>query len=533
MKFSLTPVQPNQVGFSYDVPTNGTLNLINETYADPPVPGMEDSQKSWQVLNGTFSSLNGSQTANTTELASMAVWHMIQGFFGTFPQYRFSANRTVGINLFAESYGGRYGPVFAETFNNQNALRAQGSLPRNSTFALQLQSLGIINGCVDTETQTPYYPLFASDNTYGFQAISSTEADLYEAQFSESGGCQDLLAQCLTNVDASDPSGGGNVSSVNSVCEDALQACDQISQPYYNSGRSPYDMAAPFTSPFPPDTYLEYLNQGSIQGAIGSPINFTTTSGAVFSDFMNTGDMARGGDIERLAALLANGTKIGLMYGDRDYICNWYGGEAVSKSIANAAGGSYAAGFNQSGYAPIIVNDSYIGGAVRQFGNLSFSRIYQAGHSVASYQPETAFQVFARIIMGSSVSTGEPIDLGSYSSDGSANATETDTLPPQPSPTCWIRDFGSTCDGDAYDLAAQGKGVVINGVLYSSSADWPLATEASTTTKGAASTPSVALTGVFTATETPESGAAALISEMGGQWWAIGLIVVQCLFLAL
>ena len=83
---------------------------------------------------------------------------MVQGFLTTFPQYQpstLSDNSSLGINLFAESYGGRYGPVFAETFVKQNARRESGELPYNSTIDVHLSSLGIVNGCVDMETQVP------------------------------------------------------------------------------------------------------------------------------------------------------------------------------------------------------------------------------------------------------------------------------------------------------------------------------------------------------------------------------------------
>jgi carboxypeptidase C (cathepsin A) len=65
------------------------------------------------------------------------------------------------------------------------------------------------------------------------------------------------------------------------------------------------------------------------------------------------------------------------MYGDRDYQCNWIGGEAISLAIKSNASSS----FMKAGYANIETNSSYVGGFVRQYGNLSFSRVFQAGHA--------------------------------------------------------------------------------------------------------------------------------------------------------
>ncbi|WAO86548.1 Carboxypeptidase [Fusarium falciforme] len=502
--------QPNQVGFSYDSPTRGTANFARGTVDVPPVPN--PNYPEWVFRNGTFSSGDREHTANTTQTAAMAVWHMVQGFLTTFPQYQPSSrgrNSSLGINLFAESYGGRYGPIFAETFQEQNVRRQNGELPSNSTIDVHLKSLGIVNGCVDMETQVPFYPIFASENSYNYKAMSPTDTSYYLDKYSSEGGCRDLLHQCGTAVSLGDPEGEGDEDAVNQVCSKARDECLDIQNAYFSSNRGAYDLAAPYADPFPPMTFQEYLNQAEVHRAIGSPVNYTMSNTNVFYEFAETGDIARDGNIPRLAALLNQGVRIGLMYGDRDYICNWMGGEAVSKNIAQEAGNAYSTGFPEAGYAPIIVNESYIGGVVRQFGNLSFSRIYQAGHAVPAYQPETAFQVFARIIMGTSVSTGKDIDAASYNTSGDANATHTDTLPKQMKPTCYVRDYGGTCDEDAQQLAIDNDGVVINGVLYSSSGDWPLnsktTTEARTTTVTAS--PTSDLTGVYTATETPDAGA--------------------------
>ncbi|KID67648.1 carboxypeptidase S1, partial [Metarhizium hybridum] len=511
--------QPNQVGFSYDTPTNGTLVLPNESMHQPPIQGKNNSLPSWTYMNGTFSTMNKSTTANTTQTAAIGVWHLIQGFLTTFPEYQPQPNSSIAVNLFAESYGGRYGPIFAEQWEMQNQKRTNGQLDANSTLEVRLSSLGIVNGCIDQEVQVPFYPIFANDNTYKYKALSDEAAAYYGRRFSAPGGCKDKVQQCAAVAMAQDPAGQGNQPEANRLCDAANTACFALQEPYSNSGRSVYDLAAPSRDPYPPLRFLDYVNQGHILQAIGSPINYTMTSNAVFQAFQDTGDLARGGNIKRLADLLNQGVRIGLMYGDRDYICNWLGGQAVSLAVANQTGSNYATGFPAAGYAPIIVNESYIGGLVRQYGNLSFSRIYQAGHSVAWYQPETAFQVFARIMMGTSVSTGETISLSSFNTTGPNVASHDEKLPAMPSTTCYIRAFASTCDYDAQDLASGGNGTVINGILYSKSADWPLATtQPPSSTSGQPTSTTMPLTGVFTATKVPDSGSAARLLASGMLW---------------
>ena len=191
---------------------------------------------------------------------------------------------------------------------------------------------------------------------------------------------------------------------------------------------------------------------------------------------------------------------------------------------------TYASAWNQAGYDDIVVNTSYVGGAVRQYGNFSFSRIYDAGHLVPFYQPETAFTVFTRIIDGTDLSTGELINASNFSSSGPTNATHTNSAPSKsPTTTCWLRSVNDTCTSDQIEEIAAGKGMVGAGVWYSNSKQYsapsssvtagkpgtPISrssTSSSSTAGGSSSSATTtALTGVFTATATPSptKGAAA------------------------
>jgi hypothetical protein len=418
----------------------------------------------------------------------------------------------VGVHLFAESYGGKYGPAFATLWEKQNRLRSNGTISRNGTFDINLASLGIVNGCVDDLIQMPYYPVMAVNNTFGLTAINPTRAKLASASFTASGGCRDLLNQCRAAVNAQDPENDGDVAVVNSICTNAYSNCNtNVMQPYFDAGRSVYDISHLLPDSFPPSTYLEYLNTPDFQAAIGSPVNYTETNYQVVNAFTSTGDYERQGLIPNIATLLNAGIRVGFMYGDRDYICNWLGGEAISLAVAQQAGGSYATLFPAAGYAPIITNTSYIGGVVRQYGNLSFSRVYDAGHSVPAYQPETAFEVFARIMTGTSVSTGEIINPSVYNTTGPLNATHTTSLPASPTNTCWLRNIGITCNDNQKNMIIANQGAIINGVLYDASSDWSspgsTATAAAGNPAGTGSvtvtTTTQVLTGLFTATSTP------------------------------
>lgn len=98
--------QPNQVGFSYDIATNGTFALNWDELRYKIIPwddSTEVPETNLTTLHGTFSSQKTVNTVNTTALAAHALWHFAQTWFFEFPYYKPSDNR---ISLWAESYGG-------------------------------------------------------------------------------------------------------------------------------------------------------------------------------------------------------------------------------------------------------------------------------------------------------------------------------------------------------------------------------------------------------------------------------------------
>jgi len=75
-----------------------------------------------------------------------------------------------------------------------------------------------------------------------------------------------------------------------------------------------------------------------------------------------------------------------LYAGDADYICNWFGGEAVSLKV-NYTG---AEEFRKAGYEGFVVGGKEYG-SVRERGNFSFVRVYESGHQVPYFQREFGF----------------------------------------------------------------------------------------------------------------------------------------------
>lgn len=407
-----------------------------------------------------------------------------------------------------------------------------GTYSSKTTIPITIQSLGIINGLVDPLVQDKYYPTFAYNNSYGIEAISLTE---------ELNALNNYTNQCVPAILACRSGGAdiyGDNSAVNAACENANAICDGIVSLAVRNGVYPYDIRQRIPSPDPPAAYQEYLNTASVLQSIGARVNFTESNNYVYEGFWDTGDMSRGHVIRDLADLLKRGVRVALIYGDADYICNWHGGQAISNAIAEAlhdfpatnttssrSSVTYADAFAAAGYADIVVNSTYVGGAVKQYGNLSFSRIYDAGHFAPYFQPETAFQIFARVIFGDNLSTGTSIDLTSFASTGSANATHKNSAPPTPAQTCWLRSWNASCSLDDTAAMLAGRGLVQNGIYYQDASSIILPSSSivaglpgipiSTSVSGGTLSSS-GLGGVYTATGTPRpsNGATALKTSL-------------------
>lgn len=67
-------------------------------------------------------------------------------------------------------------------------------------------------------------------------------------------------------------------------------------------------------------------------------------------------------------------------------------------------------------------------GESRQYGNFSFTRIYEAGHDVPFYQPLASLEIFKRVLGDLAVSDGKSAVTPTYESNGTAKATHTESF---------------------------------------------------------------------------------------------------------
>lgn len=164
--------------------------------------------------------------------------------------------------------------------------------------------------------------------------------------------------------------------------------------------------------------------------ALGVDVNYTQSNNEVYFAFQQTGDFVWPNFLEDLEDILSRPVRVALIYGDADYICNWFGGEAISL----AAKYKHSKQFQKAGYEPFLV-DGVEYGETREYGNFSFTRVYEAGHEVPYYQPEASLQLFNRTLNGWELPRGEKKVKHNSGSTGPKSATHTQSSVPLPTAT--------------------------------------------------------------------------------------------------
>ena len=387
--------QPNTVGFSYSYPVPGYVD--QSTFNIITLPNNTCPDYALESQCGTYAYPNETLVPSTTPQAAPNVWKTLQGFMGAFPQY--SRNK---FYFTTESYGGHYGPIFNEYFETQNAKNISGA------HEIALEAVVIGNGWYDPIIQYQAYYNYTvyPGNTYDFAPFNKSIENLMYNQLYGPGNCYDLLQDCALR-------------GIDQICSYADSFCANEVEGVYDTyaGRDEYDMRELEPDPFPPNSYVDYLNTEAVLKAIGGFTNFSDSSNVVGTAFGTTGDDGR--TLQTVADMLklieANITVI--MYtGDADYNCNWLGGQAVSQEVG-------APGFDQAGYVNITTPDGVVHGQVKQSGKFAFLRIYESGHEVPFYQPQVALSMFERVVGGLDVATGTENVTSGYVTKGTPEST--------------------------------------------------------------------------------------------------------------
>lgn len=315
---------------------------------------------------GVGFSYSGESVTNS-KAAGEDVYAFLELFFHKFPQFS-----QLGLHVAGESYAGIYIPMIAT------------EILKHPLRGFKFSSVLIGNGITDPEVQYHYYqPMVCGEG--GYPQIASDE-DCILMRKHESR-CENLILACYRVP--------------NSVtCVPAILYCDQkVFELTKKYGFNPYDVRDKCTDDCYADTayFTEYLNRPYIQQELGTrATKYDSCSEEVFNRFLLSGDQMKPYQ-EKVAELLDEYDFPVLVYsGDKDYICNWLGGQAWTNQL------EYSNKFN---FQAAPVKDYYtlngtIAGEVKNYDKFTFLRVFEAGHMVPKDQPESSLDFVNRWISG-------------------------------------------------------------------------------------------------------------------------------------
>ncbi|KAM0546446.1 hypothetical protein ACHAPJ_010913 [Fusarium lateritium] len=462
--------QPLGTGFSYVSLLNGTFDSLTQTFT--PVKDGKIPETNVTFSQATFDSGAIETVPKTTMSGARTLWAFAQVWFNEFPKWQ---TKNDEISLWTSSYGGFYGPHYISYFQDQNSLISNGKPTFENATALNLATLGLQEPAIDGRAMAKGYAHFGHHNTYGLQIFDDkTYKGVMQLIEDPKEGCYALTDICRALAAEGDPERFGNNKTVNAACVAATKVCFVDLQGVYGqlSDRNAFDITHSNLTLFPPHYIDAFFNQRWVQEELGVPLNFTSGFNQIAQVwFGETGDVMVG-SLHTLEKVIDRGVNVAMMYGDRDYRCPWYGGENVSLTLDFPS----APAFRSSGYARIDTNCSYEGGFVREHGNVSFSRIFQSGHGVAGYQPETIAAIFERVMFRRDVATGKK-DLKkhkNYKTKGPKSvAGVKNKVPESPVNTCFV-GLSNSCTDEQLEALAKGTAVVEDWVVTEPKGKKPL-----------------------------------------------------------
>ncbi|KAH7926024.1 alpha/beta-hydrolase [Leucogyrophana mollusca] len=334
-----------------------------------------------QPIGVGFSYADFGEVVSTTEEAAKDIAAFIAIFFEHFTTFKGRAFHMAG-----ESYGGRYIPIFAaEVYDQNTKLIAAGMTPVN------LSSVMIGNGFTDWETTwISYIDMQCSPVTlFPIQTISSCirmKQALPRCQKWAKDACFDVF----------DAMG----------CGMAMDFCaNELEAPFFASGKNPYDISKDCegeiqdTLCYPQTkTISRYLDRPDVRAILGVdpslPANISLASAAVGQSFGKSLDVYRV-TVEYVAALLERGIRTLIYAGEYDWICNWVGNEAWTRSMEWSGQREYVA----QPMRTWSLEGREIG-KTRSAKGLTFATIEGAGHMAPFDKPKEALELVQRWLAG-------------------------------------------------------------------------------------------------------------------------------------
>lgn len=276
-------------------------------------------------------------------------YRFLMKFYSKYPEFRQN-----DLFITGESYAGHYIPAIADF------------IVKNPDEDIKLKGVAIGNGWVDPYEQYPAYAEFSKENNL----ISNVH---YYALKAATKVCQGLIKLGIWPV--------------------ALYECQLASESVLGFPLLPafnvYDIRKKCDHPplcYDFDNMTKFIEREDVRAELGVGKRSWTQCN-MFVHTLMLGDWVN--NLQgAVANLLENNVNVLVYSGDKDWICNWRGGE----NWTNSLNWSQKSEWSKAEYKKWNV-DGKAAGEYKNVRNLSFLRIYEAGHMVPMDQPEAALSM--------------------------------------------------------------------------------------------------------------------------------------------
>ncbi|CAO3678228.1 unnamed protein product [Rhizopus stolonifer] len=333
----------------------------------------------------------GSSTIKSTKESARDVYAFLQLFLDEYKEYAFSP-----FHISGESYAGHYLPAISSEIIKKNREASSKGL-----LKINYQSMLIGNGWTNPRIQFKEYSTFGCTKLTECEyyilkrkVTYTVDQPLFNNTICQSmvktyARCNELINRCYAFPSAM-------------TCLPADVYCENNqSGPFYATGLNPYDIRVKCegTSGLcydQIDSVQFYANDPWVKKNLGVDshvVKYESCSNIVGYQFDKTGDGAL--DFSpKVAETLDAGVRVLIYVGEMDWICNWVGNLEWSLNM-NWKGKE---GYNKASTKPWYSDLSRtMAGNVRSFENLSFLKVFDAGHmyfQVPLDQPENSLDFF-------------------------------------------------------------------------------------------------------------------------------------------
>uniref|UniRef100_A0A7R9TQ83 Carboxypeptidase n=2 Tax=Prasinoderma coloniale TaxID=156133 RepID=A0A7R9TQ83_9VIRI len=319
------------------------------------------------------------------------MYEVLQGFFDKHEDLRGAEFYVTG-----ESYAGHYVPAVASYISKQNK-ELQGGDSRH----IDLKAIAIGNGLTDPLVQYSAYGDYVLERGLISKAFRDTIDLAYYAVCAPALlACKDKGVGCVIGLETCQLA-------VVAPLVAAIEAkLGHVMNPYNVTGACEHP---PLCYDFSAITaYMQLESTREALHVTGDHEWETCDAGvhvALTADWMR--------DLELVVpGLLADGVRVLVYAGEDDFICNYKGNEKWVHAMKWPGQAAYDAASKDP--KPWVVNGAPAGTAIES-GNLTFLRVFKAGHMVPMDQPEAALDMINRLVSGRRYADGVVVDFIGHS----------------------------------------------------------------------------------------------------------------------